>query len=116
MLSHFCFGCVVVAKESLKRASLGTGQWAPVKHQLQSSPADTSSGSGPRVDCSFSAKCAPQAALSPVCLSAFWGSEAAATLKCAGLLPFHLNGERKANSILQSSLYQYSLYVAFDLL
>lgn len=109
MLSHFCFGSVAVVEESLKRASLGTGQ-------LQSSPADTCSGAGPRVHGSFSATCAPHAALSPVCTSAFWGSEAAATLKCAGLLPFHLNGEQKANSILQSSLYQYSLYVAFDLL
>lgn len=74
------------------------------------------SGSGPRVDSSFSTKCALQAALRPLYTSPFWGSAAGMIQTCESLLPFHLNGERKANSILQSSLYQYSLYVAFDLL
>jgi len=63
----------------------------------------------------LSTKCALQSSLRPVCSSPCWGSEAGVVQKREGLLPFHLNREQKANSILQSSLYQYSLYVAFDL-
>lgn len=74
------------------------------------------SGSGCHIVSSFSTKCALQASLRPVGTSPFRGSEAGVVQKCESLLPFHLNREQKANSILQSSLYQYSLYVAFDLL
>lgn len=74
------------------------------------------SGSGCDIVSSFSAKRALRASRRPTRTSPFWGSEAGVVQKCESLLPFHLNREQKANSILQSSLYQYSLYVAFDLL
>lgn len=74
------------------------------------------SGSGCHSVSSFSTERALQASPRPARASPFWGSEAGVVQKCESLLPFHLNGEQKANSILQSSLYQYSLYVVFDLL